>query len=423
VATNLRDFAKVPVKGWNSWDSYGASVTENEVRANAEYMGKNLKQYGWDYVTVDIQWYEPTASSSVYHDFYPLVMDDFSRLIPDEKRFPSAKDGSGFKKLADYVHGLGLKFGIHIMRGIPRQAVQNATPILGTSKTARDIALNNICPWNSDMYGVNMGIPEGQMYYDSIVDMYASWGVDLIKCDDIAYSPLYDESHSAEIEGLRRAIDKCGRQIVLSLSPGPARVDDGAFLQKNANMWRLTDDFWDKWELLLDMFERCEKWAPFSRPGNWPDCDMLPLGHIGLRSSDGPGGDRWTRFTKDEQKTMLSLWSLMQSPLILGCELTDLDKWTTDLISNRELIEIDDKVTEKYQSYRDDKVVVWKAVSESKKYFGLFNISNEVLNISGKAFEDFGVPLENMWDIWKHSTVSLQSGVEIPIHGVLLLSK
>ena len=418
----FREFAKVPPKGWNSWDGYGASVREDEVKRNADYMSKHLKQYGWQYVTVDIQWYEPTADSSKYHDFTPLVMDEYSRLLPDSKRFPSATNGKGFKPLADYVHGLGLKFGIHIMRGIPRQAAQNATPIKGTDKTVRDIAVNNICPWNSDMYGVNVDMPEGQGYYDSIMELYASWGVDFIKCDDIANSFIYNGTHKKEVEALRKAIDKTGRDMVLSLSPGPAPVDNGAFFQRTANMWRITDDFWDEWPLLLNMFDRAEKWSSQSRPGNWPDCDMLPLGHIGIRSVDGPGGNRQTRFTKPEQKTMMTLWTMLQSPLIMGGELPDNDDWTNSLMTNKELLNMDDNVNEKYQMHRDDKLITWYAATPENKYFAIFNISDSELSLTGAEIAKLSIPQAGH-DAWNDKDVSVADGdsVKISSHDVYLL--
>ncbi|RRG01915.1 MAG: glycoside hydrolase family 27 protein [Lactobacillus sp.] len=421
MTKSFRQFAQIPPKGWNSWDGYGASVREEEVKRNADYMSKYLKQYGWQYITVDIQWYEPTADSSKYHDFASLVMDNYSQLIPDDKRFPSAANGNGFKPLADYIHDLGLKFGIHIMRGIPRQAVHNATPIKGTDKTARDVALNNICPWNSDMYGVDVDMPEGQGYYDSLMKLYASWGVDFIKCDDIANSVIYNGTYKKEVEALRKAIDKTGRDMVLSLSPGPAPVENGAFLQRNANMWRITDDFWDEWSLLLNMFDRAEKWSPIARPGNWPDCDMLPLGHIGIRSVDGPGGNRQTRFTRAEQKTMMTLWTMMQSPLIMGGELPD-DDWTTSLLTNRELLEMDDHITEKYQTYRDDNMITWYATSPESQYFAIFNISDGDLNVSGRQLSELRIPLKG-YDIWKDQDVSLSedNSIQIKSHDVYLI--
>ena len=421
MTDEFRKVALVPPKGWNSWDSYGASVREDEVKRNAAYMSRYLRSAGWEYVTVDIQWYEPTANSSKYHNFAPLVMDQYSRLLPDPKRFPSAANGQGFKPLADYVHGLGLKFGIHIMRGIPRQAVHQATALKGTTKTARDIALNNICPWNADMYGVNVALPEGQGYYNSLMDLYASWGVDFIKCDDIANSVIYGGTHKAEVTALRKAIDQCGRPMVLSLSPGPAPVVNGAFFQHTANMWRITDDFWDEWSLLLNMFDRAEEWPSLSRPGNWPDCDMLPLGHIGLRSVDGPGGDRQTRFTKAEQKTMMTLWCLMQSPLIMGGELPDLDEWTTSLLTNPDLLAMDDQLTEKYQVTRTDQVIVWRGISAMHQYFAIFNISNQALSLSSAAVKRWEVPTTG-YDIWQQRPVTLEGGsVQIPQHDVFLL--
>lgn len=419
---DFRKFATVPPKGWNSWDSYGASVREEEIKQNAEYMSEHLKEFGWEYLTVDIQWYEPTANSSKYHDFAHLVMDKYARLMTDEKRFPSAKNGMGFKPLADYIHGLGLKFGIHIMRGIPRQAVYEGLPVKGTDKTAKDIALNNICPWNSDMYGVDVDSPEGQAYYDSLIELYASWGVDFIKCDDIANSVIYKGTHKKEVEALRKAIDKSERDMVLSLSPGPAPLDNGSFLQQNANMWRITDDFWDDWSLLLNMFDRAERWSGLSRSGNWPDCDMLPLGHIGIRSVDGPGGDRQTRFTKAEQKTMMSLWSMMQSPLIMGGELTDLDEWTKSLLTNIELLNMDNNIFEKYQTYRDSEKIVWYGRSDKHEYYAIFNISDVSIELSNEEIDELNVP-NSGYDIWQEKQINLLNAksVEIDTHDVFLL--
>ncbi|WP_373742327.1 glycoside hydrolase family 27 protein [Jeotgalibaca porci] len=365
-----------PPKGWNSWDVYGASVTESEVKENAAYMAENLLSHGWEYVVVDIQWYEPTADSSHYHAFAELKMDEYGRLIPAENRFPSAVNGVGFKNLSDYVHSLGLKFGIHIMRGIPRQAVHLNVPIAGTNLRARDIAhANSICPWNTDMYGIDMGKEGAQAYYDSIFKLYAEWGVDFIKVDDIADSKLYS-THLEEIKAIRKAIDKTGRDMVLSLSPGPAPLKYGTFFQEYANMWRLTDDFWDNWEQLKDMFTRCAQWSPFVGPGSWPDCDMLPLGHIGIRSVDGGGADRLTRFTKAEQRTMMTLWSIFRSPLMLGCELTDLDDWTLHLLREPTLKIMHQEGRNARQIHNEDDWVVWQTEANATVYYVIFNLSD-----------------------------------------------
>src|SRR5699024_542799 len=198
-------YALTPPMGWNSWDCYGATVTESEVKGNADYMAEHLKEYGWEYVVVDIQWSEPGAVSSAYRPFVPLEMDAHSRLIPAENRFPSSKGGKGFKPLADHIHNLGLKFGIHIMRGIPRQAVHQNTKIKGSDLTAREIASpNSISPWNTDMYGLDYTKKEAQSYYDSLFELYAEWEVDFIKVDDIADSKLYG-AHIEEIKMIRKA--------------------------------------------------------------------------------------------------------------------------------------------------------------------------------------------------------------------------
>ena len=111
----MKDFIKKPPMGWNSWDCYGAGVTEDELLGNAEFMRDRLKQYGYQYVVCDIQWYEPAAKGNVYNNFADLCMDEYSRLIPAVNRFPSSANGAGFKPIADKIHSMGLKFGIHIM--------------------------------------------------------------------------------------------------------------------------------------------------------------------------------------------------------------------------------------------------------------------------------------------------------------------
>ena len=179
--------ARTPPMGWNSWDCWGAAVTEETVRENARIMAEKLKKYGWEYIVVDIEWYQPTATTHEYIPFAPLSMDEYGRLVPAVSKFPSAASGQGFRPLADYIHSLGLKFGIHIMRGLPRQAATAHLPIFG-GKGQCDTAAdpNSICAWNPDMYGLKCDTPDAKAYYDSIFRLYAEWGVDYVKCDDIA---------------------------------------------------------------------------------------------------------------------------------------------------------------------------------------------------------------------------------------------
>ncbi|MDP3177770.1 MAG: glycoside hydrolase family 27 protein, partial [Spirochaetaceae bacterium] len=327
-------------------------------------------------------------------------------------------------------HGLGLKFGIHIMRGIPRQAAHAATPLLGTKATARDIAHpNSICPWNTDMYGVECEAEGAQAYYDSLFALYAEWGVDFVKVDDIAASRLYG-SHLDEVGLIRRAIDSCGRPMVLSLSPGPAPLENGDDFARTANMWRVTDDFWDKWELLADMFDRCERWYPLVGQGHWPDCDMLPLGHIGLRSVDGGGEDRLTRFTREEQRTMMSLWSIFRSPLMMGGELRDNDEWSLSLLTNPEVIAVNQGGAKPRPLgplsggvARDARA--WASDGPGGSiYVALFNLGEEPREV-GATWEELALAGPRMArDLWKRSDLGPVEGCVaafLPPHGSALL--
>jgi len=395
-----------PPMGWNSWDAYGTTVTEAEVKANADYMAKNLKSHGWEYVVVDIQWSEPNAKAHGYRANAELAMDRYGRLIPAENRFPSAAGSHGFRPLADYVHSLGLKFGIHIMRGIPRQAVRANLPVSGAGVKAADIAdQHSVCPWNSDMYGVDMSRRGAQAYYDSLLQLYAEWGVDYIKADDIA-RPV----HREEIAALHRAIGKTGRNIVLSLSPGPATLKDLSFLQDNANLWRISDDFWDDWQSLKQMFLLLSVWGGVGRPGAWPDADMLPLGHIGLRAERGDS--RMTRFTKDEARTVISLWSIAQSPLIFGGDLPTNDEFTLSLLTNDEVLAVNQKGSHGYPFWQSGSQVAWVAdgANADEKYLGVFNTGER----PGEIRVDWGaLKLPDrctLRDLWKREDVPAGGG-------------
>ncbi|MEA3186716.1 MAG: alpha-galactosidase [Chthoniobacter sp.] len=401
--------------GWNSWDCFATTVTEAQTKEQADFMAAKLKGYGWEYIVVDIQWYEPEAKSFNYRKNAKLVTDEWGRLLPAENRFPSSANGAGFKALAAYVHGKGLKFGIHLLRGIPRQAIEQNNPIKGTSIHAADIADKaDVCKWNGDMYGVDMSKPGAQDYYDSVFDLVAQWDVDFVKVDDL--SRPY---HKAEIEGIRKAIDRTGRPMVLSLSPGETPVAEGSHVREQANMWRISDDFWDQWKVLLEQFERCEKWAPGIGAGHFPDADMLPLGVIRFKEH--------TRFTEDEQRTMMTLWCIFRSPLILGCDMTKMDDQTLSLVTNDEVLAVDQKSMNNHQLFRKDGLIVWiaDAPDSSAKYVAVFNTrdkqgsesrakvptSLEAVSMRGSAM---------VRDLWAKKDIGVFSGEfapDIPWHG------
>ncbi len=406
----MKDFIKKPPMGWNSWDCYGAGVTEDELLGNAEFMRDRLKQYGYQYVVCDIQWYEPAAKGNVYNNFADLCMDEYSRLIPAVNRFPSSANGAGFKPIADKIHSMGLKFGIHIMRGIPRQAVHRNTRIYGTTARARDIASQfSLCPWNTDMYGVDTEKRGAEEYYDSLFKLYASWGVDFVKVDDIAnteFSPQNPYSAEKEIEMIRAAIDRSGRDMVLSLSPGPAPLNKAEHLSENANMWRISGDFWDRWDKLLNMFSLCEKWYPYVKDGSFPDCDILPLGKLCIDGSYMGDMGRDSGFTKEEQKTMMTLWAVFRSPLFFGGELRLTDNYTLSLVTNPEVINVNQNSEKPLFVYNKGGIAVWQTKIENCTAVAVFNLSDEEKHYK-LSFSDLGIEnVRAVRDLWARKDIS-----------------
>ena len=400
-------WAQTPPMGWNSWDGFATTVTEAQTRAQADFMAASLRRHGWQYIVVDIQWYEPNATGFDYRKDAKLDMDQWGRLIPAVNKFPSAADGQGFKPLADYAHGLGLKFGVHLLRGIPRQAVNNKTPVLGTPFTAADIAdTNDVCRWNGDMYGVDMSKPGAEEYYNSVFDLFASWGLDFVKIDDL--SRPY---HTAEIAAIRKAIDRTGRAIVFSTSPGATPVSEGQNVQSQANMWRISDDFWDDWALLRAQFDRLRDWTPYRGAGHFPDADMLPIGVLQM-------GKNKTHFTRNEQFTLLTLWSIARSPLILGADLTKLDDFTLALITNDEVIAVDQNSTNNRELFHHEGLYGWVAdVPNSRaKYLALFNTRDTAPAPVLVKLSDLGLAAQaKVRNLWTHQDLGCVTNMFAPV--------
>jgi len=411
--------APTPPMGWNSWDCFGYTVREDEVKANADYMKAHMARFGWQYIVVDIEWYTPNVKT---HGYIPnpnnVTLDSYGRFLPAPNRFPSAAGGRGFKPLADYIHGLGLRFGIHIMRGIPRKAVDQNLPIDGSSYRAAAVAdKKNVCKWKgmADTYGVDMSKPGAQDYYNSIAALYASWGVDYVKADDMS-SPY----QGAEIHALSEALHKTGRAIVLSLSPGPAPLDKAQELGKYAQLWRISGDFWDGWDALKAQFELTKAWAPHVRPGAWPDADMLPLGHIGIRAERGE--DRQTKFTKDEQYTLMTLWAIFRSPLMMGGDLPGNDAFTLSLLTNPEVLGVNQHSTGNRPVLVDTEQAVWIAQPESGPgyYVAVFNPgdSSRTYNYAWKELS-LNAGSYRVRDLWRHEDLGSAASLTatLPGHG------
>ena len=400
--------------GWNSWDAYGFTISEADFKANAKVLA-GIKQLGWQYAVIDEGWYleNPLGADTASQKF---VYDTNGRLIPALNRFPDAANGAGLKPLADWVHAQGLKFGVHLVRGIPRQSVADNKPIAGSSFHAQDAAdTTDVCPWNNDNYGIRDN-PAGQAWYDSIIALYAGWGVDFFKVDCISDRPY----KASEIRQVAAAIKKTGRPIVLSLSPGPTALDHAAEVAQYSQMWRISDDHWDVWSHVpeegkgefpmgtLQAFSRLVNWRGYVRPGAWPDEDMLPIGS--LTPHPGWGEPRESRFTHDEARTEFTLWAITRSPLILGANLTKLDDFTRSLITNKDVLRINQRAhaTHPIITLPPElrKVRAWiaseQASSDPPRYLALFNLDDQPIHIQVKlcnlSAELEGLQLRDLWE-------------------------
>ena len=415
--------ATTPPMGWNSWDSFGTAVTEDEVLANARFMAEHLLPHGWNTVVVDIQWYEPTARAGGYNEEPPVELDAHGRQMPAANRFPSSAGGAGFGPLAAAVHDLGLSFGLHIMRGIPRRAVREDLPVLGTDFTAAQVAdTSSTCAWNPDNYGLNHDHPGAQAYYDAQLAQFAGWGVDFVKADDML-APY----HSREIEAYAEAIRRSGRPIALSLSPGTnLSTEHLDHLRANAQMWRVSNDLWDRWPDVFEQFGRMSRWAPFQAEGAWADADMLPLGHIGIRAERGD--DRQSLLTYEEQRTLMTLWVMARSPLMFGGDLPTSPRETVDLLTNDDVLRVLRHSERNREVIREGDLVAWTAIATDApaRYAAVF--------WTGDAPETVSVPLTSLGidpaaggvvtDVWSGGVVAVAGDsldLEVPAHGARLV--
>jgi hypothetical protein len=424
--------APTPPMGWNSWDAYGFTIDEADFKANAIVLA-GMKQLGWQYAVIDEGWYMENPFGDKL-ETRKYLWNANGLLIPVASRFPDAAGGAGFKPLADWVHAQGLKFGIHIVRGIPKQVVKENLPIGGSSFHAVDVAdTGDSCPWDDANYGVKDNAA-GQAWYDSMLKLYAGWGLDYIKVDCISDHPY----RPTEIRQIAAAIQKTGRPIVLSLSPGPTQLEHAAEVAKYAQMWRINNDHWDAWKYerhsddgfpfgLRNEFDMIEKWAPYVKPGQWPDADMLPEGYLGPHP--GWGEPRQSSYTQDEQRTEMTLWAISRSPLIFGGNLTKLDDFTRSLMTNKELMEIDQKAWHS-QPVKNlpagfENVRVWEADEEAfanpPQFFAFFNLDDKpvTLHFSLQMFKQVGLAGTAARNLFSDKKIKTDAPVELtlPAHG------
>ncbi len=431
-----KTLAETPPMGWNSWDCFGMDVTEDQIKATADFMAEHLKDYGWEYIVLDMGWNygEGLNTSNFRKRNPPQCIDSYGRLIPNIEKFPSSANGNGLKTLADYIHGKGLKFGIHIMRGMPWQAVEKNTAVKGSVFRAKDITTKaDACTWFHGLVTVDMTKPGAQEYYNSLIEMYAEWGVDYIKADD-----MLNKYHQGEIEAVSIAIKRTGRPIVLSLSAGPVSVNRIDHLRQNANLWRISGDMWDDWSYIVESLKLCRQWQDYVMPNHWPDCDMLPLGKLRINGTDGLLAEKigltpqetvneYSRFTDNEKYSLMTLWSIFRSPLMIGGNLMELDGLTLRMLTDRDILAVNQKSTNNREIRFTDSLSIWTAdnMENRMKYIAVMNLSNTPLTIdlpleySGNANS---IRVRDLWNKTGIGKIENMYTVTIPPHGAGLYS-
>ncbi|CAK8567260.1 unnamed protein product [Lathyrus sativus] len=352
--------ATIPPRGWNSYDSFCWTISEQEFLQNAQIVSQLLHHHGYEYVVVDYLWYRRKVEGA-YHDSLGFdVIDKWGRVIPDPGRWPSSNDGRGFSHVANQVHIMGLKFGIHVMRGISTQAVNANTPILDTKTGrayqesgrvwyAKDIAIRErACAWMPHGFmSVNTNLGAGKAFLRSLYQQYAAWNVDFVKHDCVFGADL----DLNEISYVSEVLRELNRPIVYSLSPGtkvtPAMAKDVSGL---VNLYRITADDWDTWGDVKSHFDVSRDFAAAHMIGgkslmgnSWPDLDMLPFGWLTDPDScwtSNTGPRRYSNLNLEEKRTQMTLWAMAKSPLMYGGDLRKIDRTTYGLITNPTLLEI-----------------------------------------------------------------------------------
>ncbi|MGL5020298.1 MAG: glycoside hydrolase family 27 protein [Luteolibacter sp.] len=432
--------ASKPPLGWNSFDSYGVYLHEKAAMENLEAMAEHLEPYGYEYFVIDNGWFgeyklKPGTLYPLEKHASDVRLNEFGHVMPSKTYF-----AGGLKPIIDRCHELGLKFGIHMMRGIPRKAYDLNLPIKGTNFTARDIAdtnPKNNCTWCTYNYGVDMSKPGAQEWYDGLMQHLADMGVDMIKYDDIVPYP-------AEVEAVAAGIKKTGKPILLSLSPGNNAPVEAINSFRKAHMLRVTQDVWDHAHYLDNCFEAWAKWTGKETDHFWIDMDMIPFGQLLMMSPKkemerdggekavrlaGHGYRRWQQFSADQMFSFMTLRALSASPLMIGGDLPTMDGFSMRLITDPEMLACNQNgVMGKRVSFNDG-IDVWKTPqkrTDQKGWVGAFNrtdrhrtfkLTPESIGLKGK------VTAKSVWNGHKEYQVSAESPVEIDINpdGVLFL--
>jgi alpha-galactosidase len=422
-----------PLLGWNSYNCYGTHIDEKLTWENLEAFIQKLKPHGYEYFVLDAGWYrhfdlKPGETWPTDGDQAHLALDEFGRFVPSPVLFPH-----GFKAVVEHARQHGVKFGLHLMRGIPRKAVELNLPIKGTPYFARDIAnVKDVCSWSNLNYGIDMAKPGAQAYYDSVAELVSSWGVDFIKYDDIVHKP-------AEINAVADAIARTGRRIILSISPGDD-IDPAYYeTYQRADMIRISRDVWDLREDIEISFNQWDKLRPYADKGFWLDMDMIPFGHLRVnypaskhKLNSTRGYERMDYFTYAQKKSFITQRAMAASPLFMGGTLTSSDKTSFELITDREMLAcnqngVTGSLVKRISDY-SEKVDVWKTPHKSLAntgWIGVFNRSPymEIIRFDkGELGLNPGVTY-SLHDIWGRKTMAdtEQFIFEIPADDVVFI--
>jgi len=424
----ITTLAQTPPMGWNSFDSYGVYLNEKAAMENVEAFAEKLKPYGYEYFVIDAGWFGEFKLKA--GTIYPaekhaskLKFNEFGLLQPSDTYF-----SNGFQRIIDRCHELGIKFGLHLMRGIPRSAVKANTPVKGTKYFAQDIVdTTSICAWNHQNYGVDMSKPGAQEFYNSLINQMAEWGVDFLKYDDIVPFP-------AEVDAVSKAIAQCGRPILLSLSPGGTLDTSYIDFFKKGNMLRITHDIWDDQKGIDECFDAWKLWKGKEEPGFWVDMDMIPFGKLQLMSPRpegvdekltsneikekikngelsgiellaGKGWTRWSEFNKDQMYTFITLRALSASPLMMGGDLPTLDNFSLKLITNKDIIDCNQNGVMGKLVFDNQEIEIWNTKMKNKKggWIGIFNRTTEVKTVSLDKktlglYQEVSYDLKDVWN-------------------------
>src|ERR1700761_5606722 len=401
LAENNGLAVSAPLMGWSSWSFLRNDPTAAKVEAEAAALkSSGLAARGYDYVNLDDFWYQCPGSQG------PNV-DGNGRWVTDTSKFPASGSTNGIQVVANYVHNLGLKFGLYVTPGISKQAVAQNTPIQGTSDTADQIATtsgenNYNC---GGMTGINYSAPGAQAFINSWADELASWAVDYVKLDGVGSFDLPD------VQAWSAALKQTGRPIALELS-NSLNITDGTTWSALANGWRTTGDIecycgsngsypLTDWANVSSRFDSAASWPPHGGPGGWNDYDSVEVGN---GSNDG--------LTAPERQSQLSLWSLASAPLILGTDLTALDSGDLALLQNSAVVAVDQ------DGIPGDRVIDSgsEQVFDKRQQNGTWDIG--VFNTDTSASHTFSVPLAqlglsgsaNLTDLWSGSSLGTSSG-------------